>query len=96
MSAIPLLAPAADAKSDAKSDRVAIQRLRDPAIVVVAMIAYAFALERIGFLASTGVLILFLARVVGRTTLFGAVAVGVLATLFCYGVFGLLLEVRLP
>ncbi len=92
MSAIPLLAPA----TESKADPVSIQRLRDPAIVVVSMIAYSFALERIGFIASTGILILFLTRFVGRTTLLGAVVVSALSTLFCYVVFGVLLQVRLP
>jgi hypothetical protein len=92
LSTIPLLTPAANSGSDP----VPLQRLRDPAIVVVSMILYSLALERIGFIASTGALILFLARFVGRTTVLGAAAVSVLATLFCYGVFGLLLGVRLP
>ncbi len=41
-------------------------------------------------------LIVLLARFVGRTTLVRAAILGVLATLFCYVVFGVLLGVRLP
>jgi putative tricarboxylic transport membrane protein len=92
MSAIPLLAsvPASDSK------RLTIQRFRDPAIVVVSMIAYSLALERIGFIVSTGVLIVFLTWFVGRTTFLRATVSGAIATLVCYVVFGLLLGVRLP
>jgi hypothetical protein len=92
MSAIPLLVPA----PASEPERLPIQRLRDPAIVVVSMIAYSLALERIGFIASTGVLIVFLTWFVGRTTFLRAAIAGVLATLVCYVVFGLLLGVRLP
>ncbi len=92
MSAIPLLV----SLRRTESERLPIQRLRDPAIVVVSMIAYALALERIGFIASTMILIVLLTRFVGRTTLFRAAILGVLATLFCYVVFGLWLGVRLP
>lgn len=92
MSAIPLLI----SLRLIESERLSIRRLRDPAIVVVLMIAYALALERIGFIASTVILIVLLTRFVGRTTTFRAAILGVLATLFCYVVFGLLLGVRLP
>jgi putative tricarboxylic transport membrane protein len=91
MSAIPLLI-----SLRLITERVPIQRLRDPAITVVLMIAYALALERIGFIASTVILIVLLTRFVGRTTLFRAAILGVLATLFCYVVFDSLLGVRLP
>lgn len=92
MSAIPLLV----SLRRTESERLPIWRLRDPAIVVVSMIAYALALERIGFIASTMILIVLLTRFVGRTTLFRAAILGVLATLFCYVVFGSWLGVRLP
>ena len=77
-------------------ERLPLRRLRDPAIVVVAMIAYSVALERAGFIVSTALLILLLARFVGKTTLVRAAALGIVATLFCYVVFGVLLGVRLP
>jgi hypothetical protein len=77
-------------------ERLQIQRLRDPAIVVTAMAAYVLVLERVGFLASTAILIAFLSMVVGRMTLFRAAMLGVLAPAACYVVFGMLLGVRLP
>jgi len=76
--------------------RLHIQRLRDPAIVVAAMITYVLVLERIGFVASTAILIVFLMSTVGRTTLFRAAIVGISAPVGCYLVFGMLLGVRLP
>ena len=79
-----------------ESERLPLARLRDPGIVVVSMIAYSLALERIGFIASTAILITLLTRFVGETTFFRAIALGVLATFFCYVVFGSLLGVRLP
>ena len=91
-SAVPLLMPAAKANPV----RLEFQRLRGPAIVVVSMIAYALVLERVGFVVSTAVLIVFLAKFVGGTTLIRATALGVLATAVCYVVFGVLLGVRLP
>ena len=91
-SAIPLLASAAKANPV----RLQFERFRGPAIVVVSMLAYTLALERAGFVVTTAVLIVFLAKFVGGTTLLRATALGVLATAFCYVVFGLLLGVRLP
>ena len=79
-----------------ESERLPIGRLRDPAIVVVAMVAYALALERAGFIVSTVVLLLLLAWLVGRVTFVRAALLAVLATLFCYVVFGSWLGVRLP
>ena len=49
-----------------------------------------------GELLGTMILILLLTWLVGRTTLFRAAILGVLATLFCYVVFGIWLGVRLP
>ena len=91
-SAVPLLTPLAKANPV----RLQIQSLRGPAIVVASMVAYTLVLERVGFVASTAILIVFLAWVVGRTTLLRATALGLLATAFCYVVFGILLGVRLP
>jgi putative tricarboxylic transport membrane protein len=73
-----------------------IERFRDPAIVAVSMIVYALVLERLGFVASTFVLIVFLAKLVGGTTIVRSVILGGLATAACYLVFGVLLGVRLP
>jgi putative tricarboxylic transport membrane protein len=92
LSAIPLLI----SLRLTESERLPIGRLRDPAIVVVAMVAYALALERAGFIVSTVLLILLLARFVGRTTFVRASVLAVLATLFCQVVFGAWLGVRLP
>jgi putative tricarboxylic transport membrane protein len=92
LSAVPLLI----SLRVTESERLPIGRLRDPAIVIVAMIAYALALERAGFVASTVVLILLLAWLVGRLPLVRAALLAVLATLFCYVVFGSWLGVRLP
>ncbi|MGE0038137.1 MAG: tripartite tricarboxylate transporter TctB family protein [Xanthobacteraceae bacterium] len=92
LSATPLLiSPPSTA-----SERLSLERMRDPAIVVAAMIAYSAALERAGFIVSTALLIVLLARFVGRTSLVSAAALGVLATAFCYVVFGLFLGVHLP
>jgi len=91
-SAVPLFM----ATAKRHPERLQIQRLRDPAIVVAAMIAYVLVLERIGFVASTAILIVFLTLIVGRTTLLRATIVGVLAPAVCYLVFGMLLGVRLP
>jgi putative tricarboxylic transport membrane protein len=91
-SAVPLVV------SPERSNPVPLQltRLRDPAIVVVSMIIYALVLERVGFVASTTILIVFLAKVVGGTTLIRSAILGGLATAACYVVFGVLLGVRLP
>jgi putative tricarboxylic transport membrane protein len=91
LSAIPLVI-----SLRSESERLPIGRLRDPAIVVVAMVAYALTLERAGFIVSTVILILLLARFVGRTTFVRAALLAVLATLFCHVVFGAWLGVRLP
>ena len=60
------------------------------------MVAYALALERVGFIVSTVILIVLLTRFVGRTTFVRAAVLAVLATLFCHVVFGAWLGVRLP
>lgn len=91
-SALPLVVP----PQKPSPVRLEIARLRDPAIIVVSMIAYTMALERVGFVATTAVLIVFLAKIVGRTTLVGAAMLGGAATVACYVVFGVLLGIRLP
>src|SRR6185295_6634936 len=58
-SAVPLVAPRGEKPIPV---RLELARFRDPAIVVVAMIAYTMVLERVGFVASTAVLIMFLAK----------------------------------
>lgn len=91
-SAVPLMRP----QTEGSPARVGVARIRDPAIVVTSMIAYVLLLERLGFVACTAVLIAFLTRVVGGTTLVGSAILGCAATASCYVVFGMLLGVRLP
>ncbi len=91
-SALPVLTP----QARIEAGRLAASRFAAPAIIVAALIVYALVLERIGFIASTVILVVFLARTVGGIALFKASLFGAAVAAFCHVVFSALLGVRLP
>jgi putative tricarboxylic transport membrane protein len=69
---------------------------RDLGFTVGALFAFGAFFERLGYLVSTFLLIVFLMKFVGRTKWLNGIVFAVLSTLFSYLLFEILLKTQLP
>ena len=80
----------------ASRDSISPERIFPVIAVIAALVFYAFALERLGFLLCTLLFLSVLLAVLGRKNIFVAAGAGAAITLGAYFVFAKLLKITLP
>jgi hypothetical protein len=97
LSTISLVQAQAGSSADGKSPWAASKRWKKLLWVLFSLLAYALALETLGFLLATCLLLVFLFRFGMEPQRWSwAIAGSAIASLFCYAVFELWLRTQLP
>lgn len=73
-----------------------VKSLRAPIVLVAGMGLYAVVLSRVGFLASSVLLMVFVCRALGYTRMANLAVVAAVTSILLYAVFALILNVPLP